>query len=1062
MTETPPAATGATSSNGRESLYQSLDWALVRAPLLPVEAYLALGERAATDADGSLLPAQPDVRRALAVGSPDLFRALQRATPSSPDAAKLRGKSLRYLIRMSSRPTPYGLFAGVALASWGQKTDLCIAPGPARTRTRPDMEWLLDLVSSLEAQPAIRRHLRFMANPSAFVRSGRVFLSERPPGGGGPDGQRSQWVSVRATGAVREVLAAARAPIGHEQLVTRLLTTSAAAPDRVERLVTQLWEQGLLITDLRPPLTGDSPARYVINRLDAIPATAHAARRLRAVLDAMAAWDTTGGSASDYLNLIGAVEAAHSGRKGGAHPPQVDMLLPLEGRTIASAVAIEAARAAELLLRLTPLPRGLPQLDGYRHSFVSRYGPEREVPLLELLDPNFGLGPPPNHGHVGGAIASRERQQTLRDLAIDALRSGRHCVELDDATISRLETWSPNTSPAPISLDLNLFVVASSAGAVDSGDFLVVIGPNLGATAAARSIGRFTDLLGAEAIAALRTVDDAERAHAPGHVRAELVYLPRRARSANVTIRLHARPYEIAVGATPGVPLDRIVPVDELVVGLKAGRLCVRWPRTDKEVQAVTGHMLNNFQAPDVCRFLDDVRNDGVCQLSSFDWGPAADFPFLPRVQRGKVVLSPARWLVRNEGSANAFPATSAPFRAALDRWRSSWKLPRHVYLAMGDNRLLLDLDDPEHVEELRSEIRALPKGVQVVLQEAIPGPGDAWATGQNGHFITELVVPLVLRATSPGRAGSGDAKVGTSPLRGDLTARTRPPGSEWLYAKLYCPRVLEEDLLSGPIAAFCAYALLRGLADEWFFIRYADPDPHIRLRFRGRPEILTSELFPQLSSWAAGLIAEGTCTRFLLDTYEREIERFGGAAGTTVSEAIFAADSRAAVDLLRLSNEGLDFDRTALAVLSIDHLLADLGLTDDMRLEWYKQRVPDRAKTGTEYRQRKQALRALLGNPDALPNLTGTEVAQVLDSRSSALTKAVGSLDSLDARGELTIPKRLLYQSFVHLHCNRLFGGGWSGEEQVLGLLARTREGLARAPLRAPSRGFPRSESPR
>jgi len=411
------------------------------------------------------------------------------------------------------------------------------------------------------------------------------------------------------------------------------------------------------------------------------------------------------------------------------------------------------------------------------------------------------------------------------------------------------------------------------------------------------------------------------------------------------------------------------------------------------------------------------------------------------------VVLSLAQWIITSEQAASALLATSAiPFRAALDRWRNSWTVPRHVYLAMGDNRLLLDLGDPEHVEELRSEIRGLSKGDEVVLQEAVPGTGDAWATGPEGHFITEFVVPLVLRAPP---AASHDAKQ-VAPLGDDLLARTRPPGSDWLFAKLYCAQVFEEDLLSGPIAAFCEYALSHGLADAWFFIRYADPDPHIRLRFRGRPDVLTSELFPQLSSWASHLIADGTCGRFSLDTYERELERFGGEAGTTVSEVVFAADSRAAVDLLRLNNKGIpDLDRTALAVLSVDQLLGSLGLTDHERLEWYTERVLDRAKSGPEYRQRKQTLRTLLGNPEVLPTLTGTEVAQVLDARSTAVAKAARRLDQLATRGDLTIAKGLLCQSYVHLSCNRFLGGNWSGENLILGLLLRTREGLARAPMR-------------
>ena len=137
------------------SLYQPLDWVLVRAPLLPVEAYLCLCQdslqedpfpqaspspfrrdalgavaqdsqsmprpdpqppfqqdlrpepRAGTsinEAFQRLLAANPAIAAAVAVGSPSLFDALQRSGVSGEDGARRAAKLLRYLIRMSTRP----------------------------------------------------------------------------------------------------------------------------------------------------------------------------------------------------------------------------------------------------------------------------------------------------------------------------------------------------------------------------------------------------------------------------------------------------------------------------------------------------------------------------------------------------------------------------------------------------------------------------------------------------------------------------------------------------------------------------------------------------------------------------------------------------------------------------------------------------------------------------------------------------------------------------------------------------------------------------------------------
>jgi hypothetical protein len=131
----------------RRLLYQPFDWLLIRAPLLPIEFYLGLrhpdsagNSLGASNLDAAKLKdltADPRIQTALAVASPSLCDALSRADSSAKSDPKTAAKLLRYLIRMSTRPTPYGLLGGVALARWGSETDLALAGGRPRTQTRP-------------------------------------------------------------------------------------------------------------------------------------------------------------------------------------------------------------------------------------------------------------------------------------------------------------------------------------------------------------------------------------------------------------------------------------------------------------------------------------------------------------------------------------------------------------------------------------------------------------------------------------------------------------------------------------------------------------------------------------------------------------------------------------------------------------------------------------------------------------------------------------------------------------------------------------------------------------
>jgi len=1057
-----PSATTPAAQAGRVpphdgGLYRPLDWMLVRAPFLPVQAYLRLsrhGKEQPTKPDPrdpvAPFAAAPGVAAAIAVGSPSLFDALERSGLAADDERRRSAKLLRYLIRMSTRPTPYGLFAGVGIARWGPATSLRIGQARPRTRTRPDMAWLLQLVFQLESQRDVRAQLRYLANPRALIRAGRVFLPAPAPtaDGAGPGGA----VSVRATKAAIMALDLARTPIGHEELVAGLAAIPGATRAKAETLIEELWRQTLLLTDLRPPLTAGSPAGYVARRLEQVPAAAGARDRLVAAVAAMTAWDNRpwDGAALAYRALA---RLATEDEDPARVPPQVDMALALDGQDISRQVAGEAAMAAGLLLRLTPLPRGLPHLAAYRRAFESRYGHEREVPLLELMDPDFGLGPPAAHAHGGYAESdprkAEQRNQALYELALSAFRERRLVVELEAQTLARLETRAPDPRGVPVSLDLSLFVAARSAADLDAGRFRVVVGPNLGATAAGRNLGRFVDLLGEPARAGLDSIAQAETAHHPGALWAELVYLPGQFRIANVTVRPHSRRYEIALGVTPGVPPERVIPLTELMVGIREDRFYVRWPRRGAEVLACAGHMLNNTAAPDVCRFLDDVRQDGLAQLSGFDWGPAASLPVLPRVQAGRVVLSLARWRLDGQASQLLAPDGLEDFPARLAAWRKQWNVPRHVYLTFADNRLLLDLDDQAQAGELRAELRKLKDGGQILLEEALPGPGDAWLPGPGGHYLTEVVVPLVLRPpeSRPPPATRPDAP---AVCAGD---RLRAPGSDWLFAKLYCPATLQDDLLTGPVPELCEQALASGAAADWFFIRYADPDPHLRLRFRGHPDRLIGKLAPEVCAWANALIGQELCSRLCLDSYEREVERYGGPAAMTVAESIFGADSRFTVEALRLIRTGLlETDMTTLAVLSVDSLLAGLGASEAERLAWYRAM----AKRGSdqEYRQRQASLRALLDDPAHLRQQPGGDaLARALAKRGHELSEPARRLGELIESEQIRQPVSALYSSYVHLHCNRLLGPVGPPDDQIISLLRRARYSLSQAPTRSPGK---------
>jgi thiopeptide-type bacteriocin biosynthesis protein len=1073
---TPPAAStdqrrsqprGGGQARDR-SLYRPLSGLVVRAPLLPAADYQRLGSGAGAAARAW---ADPAVRFAVTVASPDLAAALSPPGGTARSSPRALAALQRYLIRACLRPTPFGGFAAAAIGHWADRTSLRIAPGPWPTGIRPDMGWLAAITQRLAQDPDCRPGLRFFANTCAFERDGRIYLSGLGPGGR----QDAADLSVRATSIVRRVLMQARAGARLEELKQDILTFwTHAAPGQADRLLVELCEHRLLLPALHPSLTSD-PLGHVIGQLDTVPAAARTTARLSVIGSECARVAAAGPAATALTALRGQMrelaDSLGAGQAAGRGDTlQVDSALPLLAEGVSRQIAEEVTGAVDVLFRLHSAPHS-ERLAGYRAAFHRRYGDDRRVPLPELLDPRFGLGPPGHgmeHLPAPGARQARARAELLQRLVAASIRDSCGELVLTPDLIAQLATWSPDRGRIAPSLELSIFVAARSAAAVDGGDFQLVIGPNLGATAAGRGLGRFADLLGAPAHALLQEAADAESA-GPG-LMAELVCWPARARSANVAIRPLVRPYEVPVGTAPSLPPDAVVHVDELSVMLRDGRLRLCWGRAGCELSLTTGHMLNSAAYPPLGQHLIELASDGLTSLAPFDWGPLSTMPFLPRVRTGRVVLCPAQWRL-DLTATNDASAGPARFGDWLADWRSRWQMPRHVYLTSADNRLLLDLDEKSHREQLRATLNR-PGQRSAVLQEGLPGPEDAWLPGPRGLHMVELVVPLVREPGKPGRAGPGAShgpdpagpEHGTRravPPHWDGQDRLRPPGSDWLYVILGGPRANEDALLAGSLGALAERFVEQGDADGWFFVRYSDPEPQLRLRLHGDGKILTGRVLPALAEWGALSIADGSRTRLALQTYERELERYGGPATTAICERIACVDSRAVRSLLLHSNgrgvSAAPLDWMELAVLSTSDLLSSLIDDSAEQARLCKKMAGPAARSGASFRQRQARLRALMTAlesgapvPDAdggqLPGGYWQRVQDTLASRRAALTPLVTQLQDRYRAGTGLQPVDQLAPSLVHLHANRL-GLNEANEQLMLGWLDSTLRSLRAYP---------------
>ncbi|MFI5105492.1 MAG: thiopeptide-type bacteriocin biosynthesis protein, partial [Terriglobales bacterium] len=287
--------------------------------------------------------------------------------------------------------------------------------------------------------------------------------------------------------------------------------------------------------------------------------------------------------------------------------------------------------------------------------------------------------------------------------------------------------------------------------------------------------------------------------------------------------------------------------------------------------------------------------------------------------------------------------------------------------------------------------------------------------------------------------------------------------GSDWLFAKLYCSPSHADRLLLELVQPLAADVMSAGLADRWFFLRYGDPNWHLRLRFHGNPALLNLHVLPRLRQLAEDHQRQGTLWRLQFDAYEREVERYGGPLAIGVAEHLFQLDSELCLDLLQLISDLGDADlRWQLACCGVDRLLSALGLAleekefvaRNMARAREQQFVIDqdyKQQMAQTFRVHRQTLSALITEGEAgktvahaadssKPAIIPEKAFAALERYSARLQTIRGQMENLQNAKELGQPIPDIAASFVHMHLNRMFRSRHHEQEAVVcDLLSRT-----------------------
>lgn len=964
--------------------------------------------------DGQAHLNDPYFRTALYLASPLFYSCLEQKNFLCADLSEKEKLTLqKYINRSCFRPIPFGLFAGVTLIRWAERTCIDLnAIRPGDTIIFPDQAFVLKLAEGL-LKNEIENEAFYEPNPTIYRLLGELrFISTEIDEQG--NSRKYLLQSTDHSKVLKDLSLFCRIPRSRKEIAREICRLARCAADIGEDYFEFLIQEQIFVQRYRPNISGPGYLERLLAHTRLPMTQSGRPLELKQILAELQTAKTIDASWFKQVNsrlnglMVSALEQTHSNHL------QVILNRKTEAATLDKNYQEKIRDGLFALNKLCP-EETVPDMATFVKSFQKSFEGQT-LDLLYALDPEVGIG--------YSITAPDEENQLLETLNIPTKRKRGQATNWSPAHSFLLEQWHKaqhERVPVIRLQEADLTALQGGAEALNTSGLSVLFRvfhdqlylESAGGVNAPALMGRFT-VAGPEMAEAAQQMARQVEADNPDLIFAEILHLAG-PHTDNINRRESVWSYDLPVTAVSTLPDERQLALADLKVRVENNKIILYSEKHRKVViPRLTSAYNHTIDKLPLFRFLADVSYQ-YCRFG-LDLDLRSFFPglsYYPRVTYKDTVLYLATWIITEIKVKSLIRKEPADLLASFRELAKELDLPAVFSLTEGDQQLVFFRDMEADILFFAACIK---NKKEVMLRECIPERvGGTFVKDQNGRGMTSQFNAYLL----PGKPMSIVPPGFTAPAAEKLK-RQFLPGSEWLYLKIYTSRAGVKRLLL-KILPLIRRRYANGPVKKWFFIRYDDHAPHIRLRMQIDPQDTGAILIAFKDKLENG-VTQHVIREYLVDVYSRELERYQ-AGGMAAAEDVFWAGSELAVRFFKLQNKGGPIFiyqvalRTVLDMIKL--FLPDAAAQLQFTTSGYRQFFPEFeenklcAEMDKKYRELSSRLRPLLNDADfyQTSGLLGTGLQFV---------KAIHSL----------VPSVMAHQhdngsflrSLVHMHLNRLF----------------------------------------